>query len=572
MKRYLSLWFPDWPLTRLRRAYRGQKTGSSRPVSSKALEARQPFVLVEAGQHGLRIAAVNAAARGYGINDGLRFTDAKARCPDLSSQDIDRAADASALKALGHWLIRIAPLVAIDGLDGLLIETTGCAHLYGGEANMLAEISRLLERDGVPHRLGLASTLGAASALARAKPNTILLRGDEESGLSDLPVAALRLSEEAEMLLRRFGLTRIGQLYGIDRRALARRFRSREAADAVLLRLDQALGLRHEPLDPLRPAPMQSARLNCPEPIFTNEAIQFGLETLTDDLCAELVRLGQGAREFSLLAFRSDGGVGEAAITLARPGRTPKHILRLFREKIDRIDPGFGIDLLVLEARRTGSMETGAVALSGDLAASDTDAVALAALVDRIHAKLGEGTVSVVRPIESHIPERSGQSVPFEGHFPEPAERSPPAGPRPIRILPSPEPVKVLAEVPDGPPQRFVWRKVTRKVSRADGPERINPEWWLHTAVPAPAASPEGTNRKWLSPKLDPRADAELIAKIRAKLEAMDTFGSVKSLPRARDYYRIEDTEGRRYWVFREGLYGDGRGGHPEWFMHGLFA
>ena len=267
------------------------------------------------------------------------------------------------------------------------------------------------------------------------------------------------------------GLTRIGQLYGIDRKALARRFRSREAADAVLLRLDQALGLRHEPLDPLRLPPLQSARFNCPEPIFTGEAIEFALEKMSGQLCADLARLGQGARGFSLIAFRSDGTVSEVSITLARPARTPKHILRLFKEKIDRIDPGFGIDLLLLEAHRTGAMDISAVALSGDLAASDTDEVALAALADRITAKLTEGAVYVHRPAESHVPERAAKRETFTGQLPDAPAREVVTGPRPIRIFETPERVKVLAEVPDGPPQRFIWRKVTRHVARADGPE-----------------------------------------------------------------------------------------------------
>ena len=555
----------------MRRARRGRAKGTAQ-ISANAPEARKPFALVEAGTHGLRIAAANESAQNEGVSPGLRFTDAKARCPELASEEIDRASDATALEALGNWLIRFVPLIAVDGSDGLMLETTGCAHLYGGEAGMMAEITRLLERDHIPHAAGLASTPGAASALARSKSGTILAHGHERDGLSDLPVTSLRLSEEAETLLRRFGLTRIGQLYGIDRKALARRFRSREAADAVLLRLDQALGLRHEPLDPLRLPPLHSARFNCPEPIFTSEAIQFGLEKMSAELCNELARLGQGGRGFSLIAFRSDGGVSEVRITLARPARTPKHILRLFKEKIDQIDPGFGIDLLLLEAHRAGAMDVSAVALSGDLAAHETDDLALAALADRITAKLKEGAVYIHRPVESHVPERASQRETFMGRLPDAFSPDGVTGPRPLRIFQTPERVKVLAEVPDGPPQRFVWRKVTRRVARADGPERINPEWWHHMSPPPHAASPEGASQKWLAPKLDPRADALLIKKIHAKLASEEDALPVRNLPRTRDYYRVEDTEGRRYWLFRLGLYGDGRGLPPDWFMHGLFA
>ncbi|MCI4643895.1 MAG: DNA polymerase Y family protein [Hyphomonadaceae bacterium] len=567
MKRYLSLWFPDWPLTRLTRA----KSQVTDQISdTPAPEA--PFALVEAGPHGLSVVSANAAALSEGVVPDLRFTDAKARCPGLVSEEIDRAADARTLAALGHWMVRFTPIVAIDGEDGLMAETTGCAHLHCGEAGMMDAIAARLTKSGIVCQMAMASTPGAASALARAAPGRKLEPGEERAGLAGLPVGTLRLSGAARTVLRRFGLTRIGQLYGIDRKALARRFRSREMADAVLLRLDQALGQRIEPLSPLRPQPAHAVRLNCPEPISTSEAIGLGLERLVENLCDELAGLGQGARGFSLLAFRADGGVAEARIALAQPARTGAHILRLFDEKIDRIDPGFGIDCLVLEAHRVGPMQMGTPALSGDLAAQDTDPVALAALADRITARLGVGVVRVAHSYESYLPERAERLKPFEGELPRPPLPAPGTGPRPVRIFAQPEQVKVLAEVPDGPPQRFVWRRVTRRVVRADGPERISPEWWRHTAMPETVASPSGTNRTWLTPKLDPRADADLIGKIRADLEASCETVPTRNLPRARDYYRVEDAEGRRYWLFRKGLYGDGRGGAPEWFIHGLFA
>ncbi len=575
MKRYLSVWFPDWPLTRLRRARRrlaGKPYRQKRAHADAPEPPRKPFVLVEEGAAGLCVAAANASARQLGISPGLGFTDARARCPDLLHEDIDRRADQEALEKIAHWMIRLSPLVALDGEDALMIETTGCDHLHGGEAAMMKAVSALLGRDDIPHQLGLASTPGAASAIARAWPGHILAYGEEAKGLAELPIRALRLSDEAETLLKRFGLRTIGQLYGIDRKALGRRFQSRTAADAVLLRLDQALGLRHEPLAPLTEAPSHIARLPCPEPLLATEGVASGLEKLAEDLCAQLAALGQGARAFAYHAFRADGEVSSISVTLARPVRTPKHVLRLFAEKLDRIDPGFGIDLLMLEARRTGPMEISAIALSGDLAASDTDPVMLSALADRIIAKLGEEAVTVTKPIESHLPEQGEQSVRFDGDLPEPARLPASQGPRPIRLIDPPEEIKVLAEVPDGPPLRFIWRRVPHAVTRADGPERLAPEWWTWTAPPPPSDSPEGVDRKWLNPKLDKRADAALIERIRAELEETDRGEPVSTLPRARDYYRIEDSEGRRFWLFRQGLYEDGRGGAPLWFMHGLFA
>ncbi|MEM8635339.1 MAG: DNA polymerase Y family protein, partial [Pseudomonadota bacterium] len=455
---------------------------------------------------------------------------------------------------------------------------TGCAHLYGGEARMAERLHAKLTGDGVTARIGVASTPGAASAIARGagtadNPWAILPDGETKSGLARLPMVTLRLASETVTLLRRFGLTRIGQIYDIDRKALARRFASRDLAEAVCLRLDQALGLRVEPLEPLRPAPDYQARLQCPEPIATAEAIAAGLEKLSEDFTAELATLAQGARYFCLSAYRADGTVSRVDITAARPIRDPAHIKRLFRERIARIDPGFGIDLLILDARRVGAMAASAMALSGDLAASDMDEAAVAALTDRITAKLGEGSVTIRVPQESHLPEAAEAEVTFEGGWPDSPERAAlHYGERPLRLFDPPERIEALAEVPDGPPIRFVWRRVPRRVARADGPERIAPEWWKHAGAPPSAPSPEGTDRNWLIPKMDPRADAGIIARARARLEEDEGSMPVKTLPRARDYYRVEDVDGRRYWLFRDGLYEDGRGNPPDWYVHGVFA
>lgn len=479
--------------------------------------------------------AANAPAQAAGITPGLRLTDAKAAVPDILAEEIDRAADMKALRALAGWMVRFSPLVAIEGEDGLMLETTGCDHLFGGEAGMAADISRRLEKAGYAHQIAIAGTPGAAHALARgmgAAAPAILASGAERDGLAGLPMHALRLSPEALTLLRRFGLTRIGQLYEIDRKALARRFRARAAADAVCLRLDQALGHRSEPLAPIRPAPDYIERLPCPEPLISPEGISEGLRQLTEPLCAALSAGGLGAHAFTFRAFHSDGGTSCVTVNAARPVRGPGHILRLFRERIDRIDPGFGIDLLTLEAGRTSPMETGSRALSGDLAGSAFDAEAVAALADRISARLGEGAVTLTLREARHRPDKAERQTVFSGEMPGPLA-SVLLGPRPVRVLAQAEQVSVIAQVPDGPPLQFVWRRRLRKVVRADGPERIAPEWWTWL----PAAS-----------------------------------GARSSPPRTRDYYRVEDSEGRRYWLFREGLYGDDHGAAPGWFVQGLFA
>ncbi len=473
---------------------------------------------------------VNDAARLAGVQAGLRYADAKARLPGLLTDDIDRAADAAALRALGDWLVRFSPRVALDGEDGLMLETSGCAHLFGGEAMMLEALRVRMVQAGYTARLAFASTPGAAHALARGGAGQgpwILQEGDERVGLAALPVKTLRLSDDASTLLRRFGLTRIGQLYGIDRTALTRRFASRAAADAVCLRLDQALGLRSEPFAPLKEAPEHVAHLPCPEPLGHGDGVIDGLRQLSEALGAELARFGQGARHFSFTALKADGSASQVSVTAARAARDPAHIQRLFRDKLERIDPGFGIDHLILEASRLAPMQVSAIGLPGGLAGDDEDEAQLAALADRLNAKLGQGSAQVSHPHASYLPERAETLEAYAGALPA-ISSAPQSGPRPVRMFARPERVDVLAEVPDGPPLRFVWRRVARRVVRADGPERIAPEWWTHVAGEA--------------------------------------------LPRTRDYFRVEDEAGRRYWIFREGLYEDGRGGPPDWHVHGLFA
>ena len=494
--------------------------------------AETPFVLTEAGAHGLRVAAANEAARTLGIEPGLRFADARTRAPELAADPVDREADAQALARLALWMERWSPAVALDGEDSVMIDMTGGAHLFGGEAAMLEAMAGRLARAGFTCRLGLAPTPGAAWALAREAPDrTRLDEAGLKRGLADLAMAGLRLSGDSLTLLRRFGLTRIGQLYDIDRKALARRFHSVSAADAVLTRLDQALGQRPEPLDPLRPPPDHAVRLPCPEPLLHLDGIRAGLDRLAPALCAQLDAHGEGARRFRLAIFRCDQSVAEVTVGAARPVCDAAHLLTLFRDRLDTLDPGFGVELMELEAARTSPVEARARSLDAVFDGDGPDAAGLAVLADRITARLGDRVVNILQPLASHLPERAEALAVYDGVLPD-WQAAPPTGaaPRPLRLFDRPESLEVIAEIPDGPPMRFVWRCIVHRVARADGPERIAPEWWR----PGPGA---GANAR-----------------------------------RARDYYRVEDADGRRYWIFREGLYGDGRGGPPAWFIHGLFA
>ena len=620
---------------------------------------------------------------------GLPLSDARSRIPALISEVIDRSGDTRALNKLIEWLVRFTPLIARDGEDGLMLETTGCDHLFGAEAGIAKELDARLKKAGYSARMAFASTPAAAWALARGGAAlSVCAEGQEREALSALPMMCLRLSGETCQLLRRFGLTRIGQLYGMDRKALARRFQSVEAAGQVVLRLDQALGLRYEPLTPFRPKPDFSARLSCPEPIASTEAVWEGLRRLTETVCADLTAAGQGARAFSFYAFKADGKVSTIAVRAARPVRQEGHILRLFAERIDKIDPGFGIDLFMLEVRLAGPVEAGPVALSAELSGKARDDVALSALADRVSARLGDGAVTLRWPVASHLPDRAEELRVFEGVWPERDARHE-TGPRPLRMFSFPEPVQVLAEVPDGPPLRFVWRKQTRRVVRADGPERIAPEWWRFVeerenpspgeergrgevevipvcsvmspypsdigspaparslvgfsstacgggaeaegrsgggskeplpppsrirSTPPPQAGEEGAQQgDFLShssvavpPPSAPgklRLHSRLCGSPHEQGEGADASSGTRDnsieqvnkttlpsawrfplipnpsphegekgfLPRAKDYYRVEDAEGRRYWIARVGLYHDGRCGAPHWVMEGMF-
>ncbi|MEM9285402.1 MAG: DNA polymerase Y family protein [Pseudomonadota bacterium] len=524
MNRYLSIRLMDWPLTRWRRTQ-----ARLSPLAVSPGEEEAPFAIIEKNAHGLAIIAGNKIARQQGVTDGLRFTDAKARAPDLTAAHADRAAEAQSLRRLARWMIRWTPLVALDGDDGLILDIAGCDHLFDGETAMMASISACLTKANIPHSMGLASTVGAAIALALcAAPGTCphLPPGRERDGVQHLPVFALRLSAQSLSRLRRFGLTRIGQLYDLDRKALHRRFASKEAADAVVLRLDQVLGLIREPINPLLPKPRFACRLPCAEPLISPEGIEAGLEHLSETLAQDLAASGQGAQRFTLHAFRADGTSALTSIATARPERLGERITYLFRERIHRIDPGYGIDLLMLTAHRLGAMTESSTPLSSQLTEARFDQQEASLLADKINARLGEGVVSIRLPIKSHIPERDENIGPFAGAFPQALPATHHIGPRPLRLLTRPEPVHVMAAVPDGPPMRLTWRRVLRRIIKAEGPERIAPEWWKQ--------SEKGS--------------------------------------RARDYYRVEDDQGRRYWVYRDGLYNDGRDTSPQWFMHGFFA
>lgn len=505
---------------------------------------------------GLTVSAVNAVGVRHGIRVGAALADVRAAIPTVISRTAEPDRDRIALLRLARWAGRFGPNRHIDRhpgcgngmLDGLWIDITGVAHLYGGEEALLDDLIRRLASFGVTAKAGLADTLGAANALARFGCDgdaawVLAPQGLTKEALSDIPVEGLRLDSARVLLLKRLGLRRIGQLTAIPRANLERRFRAQHAAGDVLTRLDQALGTSAEPRRPMATPPVLSAMRQFAEPLMSSQAIAAVTADLTTELCTELSAKQMAAKAIRLSLYRSDGTCAAVAAAMSSPCRDGAHLASLITPKLETIDAGFGIDMMRLDAVRvlrhhgeqtqlTNAGEVGARVRRADPAL----------LIDRLTNRFGASAVTVLEPRASHIPERSEVRRPAIAANSSGAASYVPPWPyakpqrRPPFMLARPELIDVMAEVPDGPPVRFVWRRVERRVARAEGPERLEPEWWrtLHLV----AADP-----------------------------------SLAKHPRPRDYYTIEDQHGASYWVFRHGLYGaEDCDEPPQWFLHGLYA
>jgi protein ImuB len=498
-RRIVSLWLPHLPIERLRRK-RGR---AHRP-------SRVPFALSEAGPHGLEVAAINAPATALGLSVGQRLADARAMVPDLYIEPIDRTADADFLARLAAWCLRFTPVVAIDGRDALFLDIEGVSHLFGGEKPLLDELTERLRAIGLTPQAAIAGTAGAAWALARFDNGRIVPTGRTavREALAPLPVAGLRLSAANVDLLARFGLRRIGELYGIERRALAARFR-----DDSLLRLDQALGDAAEPLDPIEPPAPHRVVRRFAAPILEAAQIENWLELLAKQLAGKLREKGVGARHMRFGATCTDGESSHFELRFGLPTRSVAHVMRLARDRIEAIVPGFGIDALRLEALLVEPLSAEQSGLMASREARDRLAYA-----DLVANRLGRERVFGIGSHASHLPERAARKVPAdEAAWVEAGDRIT----RPPHLLDPPETIEVaMAEVPDGPPKAFTWRRIRHRVTRAMGPERIAPEWWRRDEPP-------------------------------------------------RDYFVIEGEEGRRFWLFRRGAFTDET--PPTWHMHGLF-
>ena len=513
MPRIISVWLPRWPIRRFLAAQ--SRTSTPAPVDPDL-----PFVLTVEAAGGPRIAALNEAAYAEGLAVHDLLADARAKVTTLQVRPADPAADDAALRRLALWATRYTPTVSPwgeqNGADGFFLDVAGAAHLFGGEETLLADLISRLDRFGLPARLAIADTAGAAWALARFHPDdvAILPSGQEAEALAPLPVAALRVSPDTSATLRRLGFKRIGSLIDKPRAPFAARFESE-----LLTRLDQALGHAAEPLALVAPPPVYHSLRYLMEPVFSQEAIVSVATRLMKDLVHALVRHGVGARALRLALYRVDGEVTTIDVSLTMPTRDPAHVTRLFDLKLERITEavefGFGFEALGLAATIVDPMEP----TQTDLAptADGHNAEDCAALVDRLQQRLGPRSVRRLAPVASHLPERAETAVTDAA----PAWPTSQAA-RPLFLLSHAEPADVLALVPEGPPQRFRWRGVMHDVAHAQGPERIASEWW-------------------------------------------------RSSQPTRDYYLVEDGGGRRFWLYREGLY-ERETNAPRWFVQGLFA
>lgn len=481
------------------------------------------LALIAEEQHGSVIKACNAVAAHAGIHMAMRLTDARTLWPNLQIAQHDKNGDTDFLHRLSLWAQRWGPWSAIDGDDGILIDVTGVPHLFGGVQSLCDDIAARFKAMNIEAQYAIAPNIGAAWALARySSAGPIVKQTDLISALRPLPVSALRIDDKNITLLNRLGLKTIGALSEVPRTSLARRFRGAKSPYSnPLLRLDQVYGHIAETAAPITKDIPQRAFARVIEPILHTSILQPVLEKLAHELRESLARQHRGARRLIFCAYRVDGEIQQLQSELAQPTKDAAHMVKLFAPRLETLEAGFGFDSFALSAVWHEPLDNQQHDLSGEV----PDHSALPRLIDRLSVRLGAQNIHRPIAVESHLPERAIAWGPALNMMQKPVQDNLPFHDRPIRLLDSPEYISVIYATPEGLPRLFKWRKNPHNIIKVSGPERIAPEWWRE-----------------------------------------------KSTARLRDYYKVEDEDGARFWIYRSGVIGDGRGGVPDWFLHGFFA
>ena len=523
-RRYLALWFPFLPTDRwqIETARQYGQAGVTQPDT--ASDGPMPLAMVAKVRGALRLTATNARAQALGIVSGMTLADARAIEPELAVAEMDEGADRHWLERMARQCLDWSPRVTLAPPDGITLDIAGVDHLFGGEPSLCRQIEDSMGGIGMTLRSASASTAEAAQALARYAALPII---DERAAIRALPVVVLGLDTDSTQALNRAGLKCVGDLMVRPAATIAARF----GAGAIRA-LHRLTGEEQAPIDALKdPEPLHFER-RFAEPVGLQSTIAAVFMDLLQEASRVLAARDLGGRRFVLTLYRSDGARHRLTIETGRPTRDPALVLRLFDERIaslaDPLDPGFGYDRIGLFLPATDPLTTS----QPELAGQEQDNTALAELVERLSTRLGAGNLLRLAARDSHLPEQAQLALPAIGErapapWPRPPEGEPPI--RPLFLFDPPQRVEVIAEVPDGPPHRFRWRRKLHEVRLYEGPERIASEWWRHKGGEHPGQ------------------------------------GGL-----TRDYYRVEDVRGRRYWIFRHGLYAEKP--DPHWYMHGLFA
>ena len=471
-----------------------------------------PFVLRTASHGRFVITSANAVAQSKGISVGSLLADARAIIPDLEVLDDNPELPTKLLTRLAEWCIRFSPVVAIDPPDGLILDVSGCTHLWGGDEKYISDIIKKLSARGYDVRIAMADTIGVAWGVARfVKGSNVVAEGEHVRALMNLSPEALRLEPEAADRLHKLGLHFVRQFIKMPRKSLRRRF-----GQHFISRLDMAIGQEMETIFPVEPIEPYQERLPCLEPIVTATGIEIALQQLLETLCLRLQQDQKGLRVAVFKCYRIDGKTEKVEIGTNRPTHHVKHLFKLFEPRITSIEPALGIELFVLEAPKVDEFLPAQEKMWEEFGGLSSSM--LSELIDRLANKIGLDSIHRYLPAEHYWPERSFKPTNSLGEKTETPWRIDKI--RPLQLLSKPEPIEVSAPIPDYPPMLFRYKGKVHQIIKADGPERIEQEWWLQ----------QGQHR---------------------------------------DYYRVEDEEGNRYWVFRLGHYDDK---HYQWFLHGFFG